>query len=381
MFTNPRSSEPGAKGLGQRVPSPLADVFRDDSRPNAQRCSLPSALRSPRAFTLIEVVIGLTILSMITVTLFAIIRGSVRGAAEIEQLQRESDSVNRFIELSRKTFTTLPSTATLSLKMVQNTEPIIQELTISGSPDCFPFGRSPISLKDTILSIRPHPDAVVDSNNMPLHYLSLSREDIIPKTDDRQMSTRQETTGLYAPDQEGRYWMPLLPDVVSLKWRFYVEKEETWYEEWSKSTWPDLIEAQLVLKDRTLPIRMVYTVPMLTITAGRTPSTNSSSSSSGSGPAQPANTTSSGGGGGPGGGGRGGPGGPGGGGFPGGGRPGGFGPPGGGFPGGGRPGGFGPPGGGGGFGPGGGGGGGTPVPGGGGGGGAPSGGGGGGGGR
>jgi hypothetical protein len=223
-------------------------------------------------------VIGITILSMITATLFAIIRGSVRGAAEIEHLQRESDSVNRFIDLTRRTFTTLPSTATLTLKLVQNTEPIIQELTISGAPDCFPFGMNPISLKDTILRIRPHPDGLTDTNQMPLHYLSLSREDLIPQTDDRQTGIREATTGLYAPDEEGRYWMPLLPDVVSLKWRFYVEKEETWYEEWSKSQWPDLIEAQFVLKDRTLPIRMVYTVPVITITAGRTPAPSTSSS-------------------------------------------------------------------------------------------------------
>ncbi|MBE2286845.1 MAG: hypothetical protein IAE77_25535 [Prosthecobacter sp.] len=272
--------------------------------------------------------IGITILSMITVTLFAIIRGSMRGASEIEQMQRESDAVNRFIELSRRTFATLPSTATLTLKMVQNTEPVIQELTVAGSPDCFPVGMSPITLKDTILRIRPHPDGITDENNMPLHYLSLSRSDIIPKTDDQQTGIRQETTGLYAPDEEGRYWMPLLPDVVSFKWRFYVEKEDTWYEEWSKSAWPDLIEGQLVLKNRTLPIRMVYTAPVLTITAGRTPSSSSSSSSSQS---QSSSTSSAGGSGGGGGGGPGGSqGGQGGGGGPGGGGPGGGQPPGGG---------------------------------------------------
>lgn len=237
----------------------------------------PSAGR--RAFTLIEVVIGITLLSMITATLFAIIRGSMRGASEIEQLQRESDSVNRFIELNRKAFSSLPATATLSLKLVQNTEPVIQELTVSGSPDCFPFGMNPITLKDTILRLRPHPDGLVDDNNMPLHYLSISREDLIPQTDDQQTGIRQETTGLYAPDEEGRYWMPLLPDVVSFKWRFYVEKEQTWYEEWSKSAWPDLIEGLLVLKNRTQPIRMVYTAPVIELSPGRTPSASSSTSS------------------------------------------------------------------------------------------------------
>ncbi len=264
-------------------------------------CTNPPSHRRRSAFTLIEVVIGITILSMITATLFAIIRGSVRGAAEIEHIQRESDAVNRFIELSRRAFATLPSTAALTLKLVQNTEPIIQELTIAGSPDCFPFGLNPITLKDTTLRTRAHPDGLTDSNEMPLHYLSLSRDDLIPQTDDRQTGNRQSTTGLYAPDEEGRYWMPLLPDVVSLKWRFYVEKEETWYEEWSKSAWPDLIEAQLVLKDLMLPIRMVYSVPVITLQAGRAPTTNSNATSNSgttNGATQPAT-----GGGGPGGGG------------------------------------------------------------------------------
>ncbi len=321
--------------------------------------SLHSNKLRAKGFTLIEVVIGITILSMITATLFAIIRGSVRGAAEIEHIQRESDSVNRFIDLSRRAFTTLPSTATLTLKMVQNTEPIIQELIIAGAPDCFPFGMNPISLKDTTLRMRAHPDGLTDANNMPLHYLSLSREDIIPQTDDRQTGNRQSTTGIYAPDDEGRYWMPLLPDVVSLKWRFYVEKEETWYEEWSKSAWPDLIEAELVLKDRTLPLRMVFTAPVITLVAGKAPTTNSNatSNSSSSGTTNLPTTGGGGGGGGQGGGGGGQGGGPPGGGGGGGGAPGrgGFGPPGGG---GFRPsGGSLPSGGGGGFAPGGGGGG------------------------
>lgn len=320
-------------------------------------------LRGRAAFTLIEVVIGITILSMITAALFAIIRGSVRGASEIEHVQRESDSMNRFIELCRRTFATLPSTASLSLKIVQSSEPVIQELTITGSPDCFPFGSNPITLKDTILTLRPYPDQAADDNQKLLNYLSLSRDDLIPQTSEKKADFQPSMTGLYAPDTQGRYWMPLLPDVVSFKWRFYVEKEDTWYEEWSKSKWPDLIEGQLVMKNRTLPVRMVFSLPVLTIVAGRAPantgtSNNNNNNQAGSGGANfGGNNNGQGGGrggpGGPGGpgGGRGGPGGPGGpGGFPGG--P----PPGGGFPGGPPPGG-GPPGGGGG-----GGGGGAPPP-------------------
>lgn len=227
-----------------------------------------------------EVVIALTILGMITGTLFSIIQGSVRGASQIEQLQRENDAINRFLDLCRKTFTTLPSTATLTLKLLEQNQDAGQELTISGSPNCFGFGINPISYKDTILGLRPDPSAATDQNGLLVQYLCLSREDLIPKTDESGLALRQETTGLSAPDEEGRYWMPLLPDVVTLKWRFYKEKDETWLEEWDDDKWPELIEVQLVMRDRTTPLRMVYSVPTLILTAGRGTSSSSSSQTS-----------------------------------------------------------------------------------------------------
>jgi prepilin-type N-terminal cleavage/methylation domain-containing protein len=307
----------------------------ESQHPRRLRSQVTNLCHFP-GFTLMEVVIALTILGMITGTLFSIIQGSVKGAAQIEQIQRENDAINRFLDLCRKTFTTLPSTATLELALLDPNSPGSgQELTISGSPNCFGFGINPISYQDTILGLRPDPNGATDTNNALISYLCLSREDLIPQTDANGMAQRQETTGLSAPDAEGRYWMPLLPDVVNLKWRFFKDADDTWLEEWSDDAWPDLIEVQLVMRDRTTPLRMVYSVPTILLVKGNgTTSTNTSSSQGGN---------NNGGGGGQGGGGQGG-GGQGGGGQGGGGQPGGG--PGGGGPGGGGPGGGGPGGGG-----------------------------------
>jgi len=292
-----------------------------------------------------EVVIALTILGMITATLFSIIQGSVRAASQIEQLQRENDGINRFLELCRKTFTTLPSTATLTLAALDANVDAGQELTISGAPNCFGFGMRPISYSDTILGLRPDPAATTDGNGALLNYLCLSREDLITQSDSRDVALRQEISGLAAPDEQGRYWMPLLPDVVSMKWRCYQEEDDTWLEEWAESEWPQLIELQLIMRDRVTPLRMVYSLPTIQIIAGTGGGAATPSPQAGGGPA-PTGTGNSGGangGRGPGGGqdgGRGGDRGPGGGG-PGGGR-GGPGGPGGGEAGGGGRGGGGP---------------------------------------
>ncbi|MCB1209842.1 MAG: hypothetical protein KDK97_10970 [Verrucomicrobiales bacterium] len=224
--------------------------------------------------------LSLTILTLITGTLFAIIRGAVKGAAEIQLVQRENDSINRFLDLCRKTFSTLPSTATLELTPLDSGEGAAQELTITGAPGCFSFGLQPFTYGATTLGLRIDPDGAVDSNQAPIYYLSLTRPDLIPKTDDNDMVLGQELTGLAAPDEQGRNWMPLLPDVVNLHWRFYVRKEDVWYEEWAKTEWPDVIELQLTMKDRMNPIRMVFSVPIILLTKGTGTSTTTTGGSS-----------------------------------------------------------------------------------------------------
>lgn len=252
---------------------------------------------SKAGFTLIEVVVALTILAMMTGTLFAIIQGSVRAATQIELLQRENDSINRLLDVLRKTFTTLPSTATLGLVLSDQNASDQQELTITGAPNTFGFGIKPISYSPTILSLRPDAAARVDEAGNLLFSLSLSREDLIPPTDDKGVAPGQELDGVLAQDEQGRHWMPLLTEVSTLKWRFYKLKDDTWLEEWSESTWPDLIEIQLLMRDRLNPTRMVFSLPTLTLTAGTRTSTSTSTStppaaSSATSPTPPSTGTS-----------------------------------------------------------------------------------------
>ncbi len=239
--------------LKPRLSRPLPDRYR----------------RLSRAFTLLEVVIALTMLAMFSGTLFSLIRGSVKAAAEIQQLQKDNDQVNRFIAICRQAFQNLPVTAILTLTVTENNTPTLQELTISGAPEAFPFGISPISYKETILGIRPDLAATEASESgLRVYYLGVSREDIVPEEVNRSAGvTRSVGDGVAAPDDQGRYWMPLLPAVTSLTWRFYKEEEDTWEEEWDSTQFPPLIEMNLLLADRTQPIRVVFSLPTTKLTA------------------------------------------------------------------------------------------------------------------
>jgi len=75
------------RAKGERYESAQCSVLSVLLWPFALRSEpLPSLRRTRRAFSLLEVVIALTILAMITTTLFAIIKGSVKGASDMEAL-------------------------------------------------------------------------------------------------------------------------------------------------------------------------------------------------------------------------------------------------------------------------------------------------------
>ncbi|WP_269724120.1 PulJ/GspJ family protein [Verrucomicrobium spinosum] len=252
------------------------------NRPNPAATSRASA----GGFTLLEMIMALTLLALLSGMVFGIVRVSVRTAVDTRQIQQENDEVNRYVALCRHMFQNLPVTAILSLKVTETATPPIQELTISGAPEAFSYGYSPMSYKDTILGIRPDYAATESAETNPqgtrLYYLGLSREDIIPTQVGQSAGvTRAAGDGLAAPDDQGRYWMPLLSGVVSLNWRFYKQDEDVWEEEWEDTDLPPLVEMNLLLKDRTLPLRAVFALPTTKLTeanAALRPSTSSSSS-------------------------------------------------------------------------------------------------------
>ncbi len=229
------------------------------------------------AFSLLEVVIALVILGMISTTLFAIIRGSVKGAGDIERLQRENDQINRFLELCRYTLQSLPVSATLTLTLIDsNVNDGPQELGIAGVPTCFAFGPNPVSYQETLIGLRPDLVQPTADDGTPRYNLSISRADIIPQTSDNEMVIQQAAEALNVADEQGRYWMPLLPNVANLHWRFFKESTDEWLDEWSESNLPDLIEIQLLMQGRITPLRLVFALPARTLREGRSQPASSS---------------------------------------------------------------------------------------------------------
>src|SRR5689334_21670151 len=96
-------------------------------------------LRSVCALTLIEVVVGLTILSILAGAIYNIVVGAVESTATLSMIQSEDRRVETFLTCARKAFAHLPPGATLDLKVIE-TESLRQELTFRGVGDAFVWG-------------------------------------------------------------------------------------------------------------------------------------------------------------------------------------------------------------------------------------------------
>lgn len=319
--------------------------------------------RTSAGFTLLEVVLAVIILSLLTGSIYGLLRTAVVTAADLEKVEQQDRALDHFVELCRATIETLPPEATMTAVQVEGNA-TIQELTFEGVYDAFSFGEDPVSDSPLTIRLQPYELPSGETTEEPLYQVSITREDFSPEAEDGEMAFR---VGLDDPffqaDEDGRYWLHLLPEITSLQWQFWNEGDEIWEDTWEDTTVrPPMMEMQIQPLSRNTPLRVVFDVPQIAA------STTATAPATGGGGGGPGNVVGPGGGGngggnggqqggnnaGPGGDGRGpgfGPGGRGPGGRgpgfgpPGGGRgPGGPGGPGGRGPGGGPPGGGGGPG-------------------------------------
>lgn len=220
--------------------------------------------QTTRAFTLLEVALGVTILAVLAGTMFTIVQGALRASAEIQVVQRDNRRLDRYVAMLRHTFRTLPPQAQIELKVVSRA-PLLQEITFHGAPEAFVWGEEPVNREPTTLSLRRYPEALVGLEE-PEYYLGMTRPGFFrPKPGEGLREAMMNATitirvgqkdlPLIA-DDKARYWLPLVPAVRQMNWRFYQIDKKRWVEE-SGPTRPPLVELTLLPFERNTPIRVV----------------------------------------------------------------------------------------------------------------------------
>lgn len=228
----------------------------------------PGRIAPPRrrAFTLLEMIIAMAVFSIVSASIFGVVQVSMQATADVEEAQRVSQQVNAFTELCRKSLAALPPQAELRMVPAEENEENGQELVLRNTPLSFALGAGALNYGSTTLGLRQQKDG--------LYSLAISRSDFMPP-EGESMEVRGATSEsdaedvAFEPDEQGRYWLVLIPDLAWASWRFYDPAVSDWVESWTKKTRPRLIELQLFIPDDAFPIRAVFPVSPAQTTANK----------------------------------------------------------------------------------------------------------------
>jgi len=176
----------------------------------------PGGLHRLQAFTLFEVALALSILVLMVGALYAMVDASMRGTADLQEMENRTRETSEFLGLCRKTFRTLPATAVFQTRVVEQGSVSGQELIFRNAPGLFWWGDADNASISTIVGVRAQVGGLVSLG-------------ILQDSEDEIDSYLNGGTTI-------RPWLMLLTDLRNLQWRFYDARVQIWMNEWKDLT-------------------------------------------------------------------------------------------------------------------------------------------------
>jgi type II secretion system protein J len=191
-------------------------------------------------YLLLEVLLALSILSIVVVMVFQIIQTTLRVTSEINFLQTQQRKVDGICELLRRNFVSMPETCVFQTRNQNRST----ELVFRYAPFNFSWTKTGAKFGTVVISSRPQADGrfalsvLEESGNALESYVDSGIE---RKSD----------------------WVPLINDVEQLTWRFYNSRTGKWSSDWpDTAAKPNLVEINLKLAGRSHMERGVFRWPI-----------------------------------------------------------------------------------------------------------------------
>ena len=202
-----------------------------------------------RAFTLVEVLIAMVVFMLLVGGIFTVVAVSTTSAREITTTRLQGARIDSFQTLLRSIFLNLPPDARIDLRVRDAKGGPAVELLIFPAPDFMDFSTGG---SGEGLSLAALPDGRGAYTVSMANYHTREGED-------REREIAAAT------------WIPLLPDVRSVKWRFGMPGQPVLQETWdANSGRPAFIVLNLTLSDGVSP-EFTFGVPVLTRQGAQAP--------------------------------------------------------------------------------------------------------------
>ena len=199
---------------------------------------------SARAFTLIEMVVALSIFVLLIGGIFAIANGTLELSSDLTYMQERSLMRQNLSEVLRKSFRTLPGDAAIDLKVQSVGNTYLPTLVIYNGGTSFSPGPA----------LSPDASIEVYAEERPGGYLRIGLRGLDADQTHAAKQGRPAKTDKSAE-------LPLLDNVGRFEWRFYDGRTSQWENYWKEPQGrPMFAELSLALDDRE-EVRVVFWIP------------------------------------------------------------------------------------------------------------------------
>ncbi len=198
---------------------------------------------------MIEVVLGLALLSILVGGIFSVLRGTMTVSKDIVEGETQTLKVHSFCELLRRNFEQMPGNARVHLKNYTGGSDML-EVSFTDYPLAFTWPGVQAGAKTVLFRTER---ASVGGLGLQAAILYLDEE----QSENWRKGKFDETKGL------GR--ITIMGGIANLRWRFFNDQNQEYEEEWplTKTQRPTFVEMSLTLMDGSDQASLVFWIPTM----------------------------------------------------------------------------------------------------------------------
>ena len=209
----------------------------------------PASPSRRKAFSLIEVLLGLALFGILVGGIFSVQRGAMEVSQEVTQRQGKTMRMHSFCELLRRNFEALPGNAKVVLLPSGGSGSGLSDVGFTDFPLAFTWPGVPAGSHSVIFRT-----ARADSGvGLQASLLYLDEEQTTDyeanKLDERKVLAR----------------LNLMEGIMTLDWRFFNDTTQQWEVEWlrTQTARPSFVEMKLTYLDGQDPVWLYFWIPQM----------------------------------------------------------------------------------------------------------------------
>ncbi|GAB4247215.1 MAG: hypothetical protein OHK005_13300 [Candidatus Methylacidiphilales bacterium] len=193
----------------------------------------------PQGFTLIEVIVSISVLVIVSGSVFLIMRAALEGSAALESTQLEFQREETLRRVLDRMFRELPAGVRLTA-LAREGDAGATQVELARFDPLEPWRRTRDPLKEAALTLQEQ------ANGLYTFGVRL---------------TDPAVRGLESGAAEGQEFFPLMRDLRVVTWRFFSMETQEWVASWtSAATRPGLVEFNWQAGDGTPARRWIFRV-------------------------------------------------------------------------------------------------------------------------